>query len=278
MYLKYVTNATSIQAQVIADLALLASGGTIAACSASCDKVNSAVLANTLAPGWTLVDSAAPLSGAVISAPDIDARMTKYARIYASSAVLIGLDSYETWSVGTHTGTNGSSLSLACLAYSATVVNNYYMVVEPRLILVTASAGTTLIGQLEFSRDAAYLSANYPAFGSVDATLANNNNYAVLYPCRVKNLIAAGDLLSAPAVCTLSSITVPSSFPIRDSIETLYHPLYPVFVTRTNYGIFGRVINAYSTSFGYGSALDEVFDGTDTWVAFGVGRILVKKA
>ena len=105
MYAKYVSNTTSVQAQVINDLCLLLAGGTIASLSASCDKVNTTLL-STVLPGWTLVDSAALLSGSVVTAPDASALTTKCVRIYAPTAILIGIMGTEDWNATTHVGLN----------------------------------------------------------------------------------------------------------------------------------------------------------------------------
>lgn len=88
MLVKYVTTSASTIAQVINDLMRLACGESIVNLSASCDKTNSAVVANTVAPGWSLVDSTGPNSSTVISAPDAGGTYTKYFGLEPSSGYL----------------------------------------------------------------------------------------------------------------------------------------------------------------------------------------------
>lgn len=286
MYLKYVSMATSTGAQVVADLALLASGGSIASCSASCDKVNSTVLANTLAPGWTLFDSAAPLSGAVISCLDYDARTTKYARFQLSTATTIAIDCYETYNATTHAGTNASLAYTPAsyhLTYSAVAVNNIMLLVEPRFVIIGNSAGTLLSGVLEVSRDIAYLSntgSMYPVSTAVNHTLGANTAVSTSNFCRMKNLTAAGDITGATASVALNTAcqSAVQTTPLLDNLETPYHPIYPLFAAKSN-AVIGRIQNVFMTTGTFGAAFDEVSDGTMTYVVIGSGgHALVAKA
>lgn len=288
MYLKYVSNASSVQADVIADLAKLLSGADISTLSASCDKVNTVVIANTLAPGWSLVDTAAPASGCVVSAPDIDGKTTKFFRLYSGSATVLLHDAYETWNATAHTGTNQATpTSLQSLAYSATVANTYYMVVEPRFYAIGAPTGPSLVAA-EVTRDIPFLAqTTYPVAVLTDSSFSGSSTTnPIAYMPRVKAMGANGDLTgSANTGVSIAPPTIMglrTSY-LRDNTEAPYHPIYPMFVTgKDALAIFGRLVNMWYSTTSYGAAWDEVSDGTDTYIVIATGansaRVLVKKA
>ena len=218
MYAKYVSTTTSVGAQVINDLALLLSGSPISALSASCDKINS-TLVSTVAPGWTLLDSAAPASGCMLSAPDIDGLTTKFVYLYpAVSELRIG--SYETWNAVAHTGTNATP-GISICAHSATVANTYIVFATPRSFYICPVNGAGS-GAFEFTRECEYLKGTtYPCFAIVPSYISLNLNslspvllggsgqvwaFTPAGVPRMKNLYGAGDITGATSGVFLATL------------------------------------------------------------------------
>ena len=294
MYAKYVTNASSTAAQVANDIAKLCSGASVASLSASCDKVNSQIQYNTVAPGWTIVDNAGPSSGTVISAPDAAGLYTKYVNIYATTYFI--MTTYETYSIGTHTGTNistvGSNFAAACSpTYSTTGIQTFYVYATPRTIFIINSTGTLTCSTVEFSRDARYLNSTtstiYPCHGVAANYLFMNNNFSSipgLATTRVKHMSASGDItgtnaiLAAGAILGLYYTSNPGQattfiLPMRDSTDTMYHPITPMFAmylqsaaTANQSTPIGKIYDVQLTTSNYGSGLDTISDGVDTYI------------
>jgi hypothetical protein len=276
MLIRYVSLAPSTQAAVIADLAALASGASIASLSASCDKANTVILNNDMLPGWSLTDG----PNGVITAPDADNKTTKVARFTAASTSAIGMSAFETWDAAAHTGTNpatGGSAAI-CPVYSTSVVNTYILYVEPRLVLLTANDGK-LQGVAEVARDTpALIGGSYPVTVTINASLGTTQ-----MP-RIKNPAAAGDLTAAPVVISTPLTVTAQNTPILDHAEVPYHPINPMWVTRAvgaNAGvILGKLFSLYMTTQTYGGHLDEMTDGVSSYLVLAnaaASRMVVRK-
>jgi hypothetical protein len=279
MHSKYVTLASSTQAQVINDIAKLLSGSPISALSASCDKVNSTLI-STVAPGWTLFDAAAPLNGNVLSASDADALTTKYVRIFGPSGTTIDITANETWNAGTHAGTNPANASGVTVPYSTNAVNTYWIFGTPRSIFITNGALTGSVGVFEFTRDAAYLTGStYPAQANASCNSFQLAAGTLALP-RSKNLVAAGDLTAAAASAVVGTIAArgvtgrPGSpnTTIQDGSGNLYHEMRPLFAMVNQSGgltqsaILGKIFDIMEVTLNAGAALDTFSDGTSTWM------------
>lgn len=237
MYAKYVTDTTSVQAEVINDIALLLSGSPISALSNSCDKANTTLI-STVAPGWTLVDNAAPLNGRVLSAPDADGLTTKYVNLNTQSASLIGLTGYEAWNSVAHTGTNATTPST--VTYSTTTPNTYIIFATVRSFYFSIVNGDSGIGAFEFTRECEYLKGTtYPCFtvidsasnGGLGAQARNstvNTSFTPNYIPRSKNLMGGGDLTGASSYCVVSSISAKNN-PLQYSSNNTV--IYSSFIT-----------------------------------------------
>lgn len=275
MYAKYVSNTTSVQAQVINDLALLLSGSPISVLSASCDKVNTTLL-STVAPGWTWVDSSASV-GSVISAPDADALTTKLSLISPANAGAIALSGYETWNSTAHTGTNATVLNSAVIAYSATVANTYFLFATSRSFWVCPPTGAGF-GSLEFTRSCAYLiGSTYSAFAVLNSTNLTGASGTPAYLPRMKNLAAAGDLVGSAvsvwsAYLAIGYSTYNGYKPvgvINDAANTPYYQVSPVWTLAkvgTLSAILGQFYDILEISSTAGATLDTFSDGTSTYV------------
>ena len=287
MYAKYVTNATSTLANVIADIAALLCGGSIASLSSSCDKVNS-TLVSTVAPGWTAYDISGSVanSGRVISCADAGALTTKYANIMSPGAGSIDVLVYDAFNSGTHTGTNASTaVNTPTTGVSTTVSNVFAIWATPRGFYVhgvtTASGG---FGCFEYSRDIQYLiGTTYPCCMAMSmATFSGASAALVGQTSRVKNLTAAGDTTGASASVPLGVITnkwgVASRVSgviidqIRDNAEALYMELRPLYAMSLQYGSTTRAVplgKLYDvlecTHLTGANVLDTFSDGTDTY-------------
>lgn len=282
MYYKYVTNATSVMTEIVADIALLACGGTIAHCSNSCDKTQSMVLANSIPSGWTLRDTYTDAFGTwpVIGAPDANNRTTKYLALVRLSATQFLSTMYETWNTATHTGTNPANPPGGVIV-SLTVSNTIYVYATTTVLYVTVVTGAQ--GQFlvaEFTREAPYLiNSNYPVIvGPACASSTYSNSSAVL--CRIKNLAATGDLLNSNKVFTNTAcITSLNESELHDENELVYNPIYPLWMTATvlstnvsgnsnNGMLLGRLLDIFWTTPTKGVNLDELATGTDTYILF----------
>lgn len=279
MHAKYVTTTTPTLAQVIADLAALACGGSIASLSASCDKANS-TLVSTVVPGWTLVDAAAANSGQVVSAADANTLTTKYVRIFAPNVSAIDLACYEGWNATTHVGSNGSTATGRTLAYTAGAVNTYWLFATARTLYLLASGNITL-GVLEVSRDAAYLAGStYPVAAVIsDGGLIAGNVSSI---SRVKKMAATGDSTGGSAqvigACSLgargatTTAYVPNAT-LRDGSETAYYELRPIWLgitgdvgTLPRPAILGKLYDVFELAGAAGNQFDTFSDGTDTYL------------
>lgn len=179
MYLKYQWLATATEANIRADIAAILCGTAIAGLSAGCDKVNSASLASTVAPGWELWDAAASVTSIVVRALNADGISYKYLQI-AFTAGNVYFTGWELWSVGSHTGTNQTfAYGVACnpsLALNNTVANAIYISATARRVSLFQGPlwGSQISLHLfEFSRDTNSLNASYPCHGIAHLNNAN---------------------------------------------------------------------------------------------------------
>ena len=227
MYAKYVSTVTATRAQVINDLCLLVSGSAVSALSTGCDKLNTTLL-STVAPGWTLIDSAAPQSGCVISAPDIDGLTTKYVSLRSEASTGIEILAYEGWNAATHVGVNvkgpsvnPSASTVGTLNFVGASINTYVLFATPRSFYIhslTLPANAYGIGAFEFTREAEYLKGTtYPCFGVLtwyvlyQSTnyIGGNADYYVPFRAgipRMKNLFGAGDITGVSSAITPASM------------------------------------------------------------------------
>lgn len=216
MYAKYVWNAGSNLDQMLDDVCKLLTGTAIASLSASCDKVNSEMYAQSAENNWTVFDVLAGTGGQVLRSLNTDGTSYKYLHLYYASSVLRA-SIYESWNATTHVGLNiGIYAPLQSVAgwptVFATTGGTVYLYATKNTLLITSATGG--ISVLEFSRDSATLDSSYPChvlavFNPSSATpipgcgagTANGTLVGVAL-CRVKYAAAVGDLKasSTPAV------------------------------------------------------------------------------
>lgn len=278
MLVKYISTPNASPQQVITDFAKIASGTAISALSASCDKVNSAVLFDTIAPGWTLVDTAGPTNGltlpsTVISAPDAAGTYTKYVALSASATNQLGAFSFDTYNPVTHTGTNMSSsvVTTGASQIATTAVNTFFIYATSRSFLVIP-IDANFCGTIEFTRDASYLSnTSYPSHVvTKDVSLCNMAN-EFNYISKIRNMsLASGDLTTTNAkiyTCgvglTASNVGFTGLPPsvYYDGSNTTQHAIIPLYAgtIQSNGSIpLGKFIDIYGTTSPYGNHLDII--------------------
>lgn len=190
MLAKYVWLSGATQAQMLDDICKLFAGATISSLSASCDKVNSQILADTLPNNWAVFDAAASASAKVLRSANSDGVSYKYAHLsYASNT--LSLTSYESWNASTHVGTNQAFRSTATgltisvsTAFATTGGTLYLYATSDILMFGTSSAAIASIPLVaEFTRESPIIDATYPC-----------HTLSLSSVCRVKNAVSAGDL------------------------------------------------------------------------------------
>lgn len=281
MYVKYVTISSPTASEVLADFAALACGATIASLSNSCNKVNSSIISNAVAPGWTMVD---PL-GPVISCPDADGIVTKKVQFQSPGSTSVTLRTVETWDVTTHATTNSANspaLGSPGPTLSGIAVNTYHLIVTPRTIYFFTPTGLGVgVGCIEYSRDAAHLKGSvYPCHAIINHLGFTAGQTAA--SSRIKKLDAGGDT-TAPAsfiICTVAPRTgtagsSANSAPVvqfRDATESLYYEVRPLFLgwvgtptVASKALILGKVFDFVETASVAGNLLNTFTDGVDTW-------------
>jgi hypothetical protein len=268
MFAKYVTTAAPVQAQMIADIAALICGASIASLSASCDKVNSS-LVSTIAPGWTLHD--APNSGVVVTAPDVDGLTQKYVRLFAPSASTFDAMGYETWNAVAHTGTNATPGNPASFSFWANQVNTIFIFATARSFYFTSPAAG--VGSFEFSRDAGYLQgSSYPCHAiATSASLTSAVSSGNVYVPRMKNLVAAGDRSGfalyaatlAPRYGTGNQGGPAGALYGADG--TMHYEIRPMWLMSDG-GVIGKLFDVIELARQSGAAFDTFSDGVDTFM------------
>lgn len=279
MLVKYVTTSGATTDQMIADLVAIITGGTIASLSASCDKVNSAVIANSTATGWTLFDSfnvtvVGTTGGYVLTANAATGSTVKYARLYKSASNAVDIVANETWNAGTHTGTN---LTTGAGGISLSVSTTYMVFATARTFMIWNSTGTAA-AVCEFTRDCPYLSGTtYPSYLVASQTgLAQSGGQ--MYMPRQKNLTATGDstnvTVNAGTISNRSSgqAVTSTSSAVRDATDSLYHEMRPIWVvTNSNNIVLGRLYDYVEITRAAGNAFDTFSDGTDSYMIAAIG-------
>lgn len=283
MFAKYVSAAGAAPADIVKDLAALACGTAIAALSAACDKVNSAIQSNVVAPGWTLVDTDG--TGAVISCPDADNLVTKLVRIQTvGSGFTMKLP--ETWDPVAHAGTNlaPNPSGPGPIFANYNQPNTIYVFATPRTFYTFYATGLGVsIGCVEYTRDAAHLKgSHYPCHALINNLAFTQGGANEVTSYRIKNLSAAGDSLGPIdfSVCTIAARSNSSGVSIqqapynkfRDAVEGQYYEVRPVFMGWVAAPAaawaplyLGRIYDFIETASVAGNMLNTLTDGVDTW-------------
>lgn len=231
MLAKYVCLATATMAQIQTDLVALACGASIDALSASCDKAASVILANTEMTGWSLIDAAGPSTGKVMTAKDA-ANNDKIVNIAQYNANSLLSYSYDTYNVGTHTGTNQSGIYNNLISFTPGNAQTYYVYATQKNLLFMNNTGSSVIGSMEFTREAPFLSSNlYPAHAIMGYW---GYGTAVTIP-RLKNMGAVGDQLNLYNKAMITTING-NSFPgyYRDANDVVTHPAFEAYIAMSN--------------------------------------------
>jgi len=285
MYAKYVTNATTVQSQAISDLALLLTGSPVSALSSSCNKTLSMITPGAPAPGWTLVDSAAPQSGQVISAPDADGLTTKYVRLHVYSAVQFSLTGSESWDATAHTGLNpttAGSTSTALLVTDAPGM--YHLFVTPRSFYIckvgNSPANAVGVGAFEFTREAEHLKGTtYPCFVIANGTVLSGIYNTFDLPRTKDVALTSGDTNSFAQLqrgtmgirfgtTASGNVPKPPAGPSRAVNDVPYYEFRPVFLIKSlgSYShtalVYGRLYDVVDTTPGIGNLLDTFPSGS----------------
>lgn len=293
MYVKYVTSGTLNMSQISNDIAKLASGSEISTLSASCNKTDSQILHNDVAPGWTIVDAAGPVlsngTGTVISAPDYANSYTKYVNIGGIAISSITMVTYQTYTVGTHTGTVPSTATTT-QALTLTTNTIYYIYISPRTICIISP--TQSIGTFEFSRDAIHLSntsyqSHVVSHNLTYFNISALNTSGATYISRLKNVLTGVDVITNTGglggghifpMLSFAPTTATSSLPntpIYDNSGNLYNivtPCYMVYAPNANHCVMlGKFYDVQLITYNYGEIQDTVSDGTKTYVICGNG-------
>lgn len=258
MLAKYTTLSTATLAQVQADLIALACGGSIAELSASCDKVNSSILANSEPIGWSLVDVAGPSNSRIITAKDID-NNDKFVGLYQSSSTQLSITSFDTYNSGTHTGTNQSYGNSNPISFSSGVSQTFYVYSTSRNLAFMNNTGSAVIGSFEFTREAPFMSSNnYPAHALVGYW---GYSTGLTIP-RIKNMTAVGDSVNGVNVAGIFTVGGNNfGSPYRDANDAIVHPVFEAYVSMnpTYYNLpLGKLYDILMTSNGLGNFMDTV--------------------
>lgn len=191
--------------QVLEDISKIATGTPIASLSASCDKVNSSIIANTGSNNWTIFDPTTASTAPVLRSLNADGVSYKYAYLMSAPPNLL-VTTYESWNATTHVGTNqaAASSTVACApkahtSFSTTGGTLYIYASNNLLLLMQNNSTSAMVG--EFSRDSKVLNATYPChyvsqgiYGALMFTgnaLVANAGYAGVP--RIKSCVDVGD-------------------------------------------------------------------------------------
>ena len=307
MFIKYVTNITSTQFDVIRDLMKLATGSAIADLSTSANK-SLCSISGTTATGWTEVDYQVPVTGqvngVVASAKDADNITTKYVMLASTGASkdAFAFTGYETFNPSAHIGTNATATPLNTIPYTPTGVNTYYIFATPRLLIMTSNFSERTIIAAECAREAKYLkNSNYPVLALASGHSMMRYDATGFNMIRQKLPTAAGDGIAGtwsgkanvPSACVLwpggyaenaTNFTINTAAATRDQNEQLYHPVFPLYLGAPSLYL-GMLHEIYGTTYNFGTPGDEVVleDGSYAVLAAGtmanlqLGRYLVRK-
>lgn len=263
MYAKYIWNNTATQAQMLDDICNLLTNMAIAGLSASCDKVNSVMMAQSATNNWEMYDAAASASAKVLRSLNEDGTTYKYAHISFASSILT-LTTYESWNAATHVGTNQAFVSTAVLsthkvhtAFDATG-GTIYLYATSNTLLITNKLHFAAVS--EFLRSSPTLNTTYPCtvvYGGDCSSSTSINGTGIAQAlatihsagcCRVKYANAAGDLKfgSTPAATyTQFAVLGPAnsaSYGFASSGETL--PINDPDLGVNTYTLFPLIVYA----------------------------------
>lgn len=166
MYAKYVWLSGATQAQMLDDVCKLLTNTAVASLSASCDKVNSVVIASTLPNNWTVFDAAASASSKVLRSLNKDGTSYKYAQISFSGNNVL-LTAWESWNATTHVGTNqvcrytNAGYSETVFTAFATTGGTMYLYSISEILWIMSSV-TSPYFVCEFTRSSPVINATYP--------------------------------------------------------------------------------------------------------------------
>lgn len=285
MYVRYVTVAAPTFANIIADLAALLAGAAIVDLSASCDKVATTMVANVVAPGWTVFDAAAGGGSSVVSAPDSAGLITKFARLSMNSNAL-RVDTAESWNAATHVGVNiGLPPSATGVNLSTTAVNTLHIWANPRCFAIGEPSGG-MTGCFEFSRDIDYLKNTvYPCYaGGNGRSMAGYTNATVgevnMFLPRIKGQTVTGDVTGSGAVfysgtvqsrMAAATMTGTPVGALQDSVGNYYHEVRPIWATLPAGGtnqsaILGVYYNIWEVTRKISNFFDVLTVGADTYM------------
>lgn len=310
MYVKYQWLATATESNIRADVTAILCGTAIAGLSAGCDKVNSALLASTVAPGWEMWDAAASVTSVVMRALNADAVSYKYLQI-TYTAGTIKFTGWEAWSVGSHTGTNQTyAYGAECnpgVALNSAVANAIYISATPRRVSLFQGplwGNQQSLHMFEFSRDTRALNENYPCHGVAHLNSLNISFLDVIATgipavgngglglSRIKNpTIASGDYVGAALtggayqmVRSAPNTTAPGMptalNPTYGADGVAYIQTYPItlcyYSASNNVQVLGRVLGdvvyAAATLPAF-TALDEISIGGAAYILHRAGNL-----
>lgn len=163
MHAVYKTNSTWSITEMIADLTKLITGVTdIQTLSASCDKTQTSIVANTVPADWTLYDTAPTNPSSctgmqIISRQGSQDSLMKYVGLLAYSGANLTWATYTSWNNVTHTGVDqgGQWPSGYTIGYTTSVPAIIYMWVYPSYILLLGNQNSSwkhLQGAFELNR------------------------------------------------------------------------------------------------------------------------------
>lgn len=299
MYLQYKTNSTWIVSELMSDIVAIFTGTTnVASLSASCDKVNTQILANTISSNWTVYD---PMVGdvdytKVLSAPDYAGATTKYLKIRWRTNYGPSFVSYTSWNNSTHTGTDATyetqlaggntpnMVTTSALVLYILVSTEYFHIIPYQNgSMLAITHGNELVRDAGFTD---YLNnANSKCNFMQGYAQSGGGGSMYSYIPRCKNPVASGEIANSTigilylAGCSYSGSSITGYAPTyaHQNINNINPGLvvYPAYAAiQTGYyssgSLYSKVKSLYilgSTSAPSISILDEIIIGGVTYVA-----------
>lgn len=306
MLVKYSWLSGATVANVLSDIAAILCNTPVANLSAGCDKVNSAIVYNTIASNWEVYDNVA--LAPVIRSLNADGTSYKYATLGVLTNRLTA-KVYESWNAVTHTGLNPGVGGIANMSIGATspptpqgatpLTNNGTTVSVAGTLYIYATARTLVVDRIliaEFTRSSVALDSTYPCVTitsiNYDSTIAYTNQLQVGI-CRMKSAMLAGDCTSTlnggmvqaflvsptgyipSAVANTYAPSLSANIPVlKDPSNQTFYAVDPVYV-QANYIYLGKLyeIKMMQSSGIVIYGFDElVVDGV-TYIKIGTGPI-----
>lgn len=235
MHAVYKTTNTWTMAQAVADISMLCSGTTdINSLSASCDKTQTSIVANTVPADWTLYDATpTTISGQSIYNMQVLSRqgsrdnLTKYLGVYQySTNSYLGLIPMTSWNNTTHTGTDVYG-GYTTRTLTNTVPTTFYIWVTPSYIIIhpyQSSAFSGTIMSLELNRSELVNYSNWWAESngkSIGITAICSSSYSTFstHIPVIKNPTTTGNTVGAITGTIYRSIDT-ATYPQRNINET----------------------------------------------------------